>query len=101
MHRIDKTADIVAADERRYETPSGQTRVSRIEIERPLPAPDDPNGDWYCPVFVEHFTDRIVPAYGVGPVDALMNAMMLVRSFADQIREFTPRALEYTDEPTA
>jgi hypothetical protein len=101
MLRIDKITDPVAADEWRYRTASGESRVSRIEIGRPQRAPDDPNGDWYCPVFVEDFTDRIVPAYGVGPVDALMNAMALVRSFADQIGEFTPRALEHTDETTA
>ncbi len=101
MQHIEKITDVIAADEWRHDTPSGQSVVSRIQIGRPELAADDPNGDWYCPVFIENFTDRIVPAYGVGQVDALMNAMMLVRSFADQIREFTPRALEHTDEPTA
>jgi hypothetical protein len=97
MHQIDKITEIIASDKWRYRTASGQSRVSRSEIGRPQRAPDDPNDDWYCPVFVEDFTDRIVPAYGVGPVDALMNAIALVRSFADQIGEFTPRASEHTD----
>lgn len=101
MLQIDKITDPVAADEWRYQTASGQSRVSRIEIGRPQPIPDDPNGDWYCPVFVEDFTDRIVPAYGVGPVDALINAIALVRSFTDQMGEFTPRASEYTDGTTS
>jgi hypothetical protein len=98
MLRIDKITDIVAADNWRYQTPTGKAVVARIEIGRPVRAPGDPNGDWYCPVFVEHFTNRIVPAYGVGPVDALMNAITLVRGFADQIGNFTPRASEHTDE---
>jgi hypothetical protein len=101
MHRIDKITDIVASDEWRYRTTDGGTAVSRIEIGRPERVPDDPNGDWCCPVFVEHFTDRIVPAYGVGPVDALMNAITLVRGFADQIGSYTPRASDYPDESTA
>ena len=96
MPQIDKITDVIAADEWRH-----GDKVSRIEIGRPQPAPDDPNGDWYCPVFVQGFTERIVPAYGVGPVDALMNAIMLVRSFADQIGEFAPRASDYPDETTA
>ncbi len=101
MLRIDKINDLIAADEWRYRAASGQSRVSRIEIGRPQRTPNDSNGDWYCPVFVEHFTGRIVPAYGVGPVDALMNAVTLVRSFADQIGEFIPRATEHEDETIA
>ena len=101
MLRINEITDLVAADEWRYRTEGGQSRVSRIEIGRPQRAPDDSNGDWYCPVFVEHFTARIVPAYGVGPVDALMNAVTLIRRFADQVGEFTPRASEHQDETTA
>ena len=72
--------------------------MARIKVGKPRPAPHEPNGDWYCPVFVEHFTDRIVPAYGVGPVDALMNAVTLIRGFADEIGEFTPRATDPSDE---
>jgi hypothetical protein len=101
MHRIDKIIDPIAVDEWRYRSPSGAPVVSRIQIGRLERAPDDPNGDWYCPVFVEHFTDRIVPAYGVGSIDALMNAITLIRRFADQIGQYTPRASEYPDEPVA
>jgi hypothetical protein len=98
MLRIEKIEDAVAVDEWRYNKADGTSVVSRVEIGKPQRAPDDPNGDWYCPVFIEHFTDRIVPAYGVGPVDALMNALILVRTFADQIGQFTPRASDYPDD---
>lgn len=101
MLRIDKITDVIAADDWRYPTSTGTTAIARIQIGRPQPVPEDPNGDWYCPVFVEHFTDRVVPAYGVGPVDTLMNAATLVRGFADQMGEFTPRASEHIDETTA
>jgi hypothetical protein len=95
---IEKIEDAVAVDEWRYNKADGTSVVSRVEIGKPQRAPDDPNGDWYCPVFIEHFTDRIVPAYGVGPVDALMNALIPVRTFADQIGQFTPRASDYPDD---
>ena len=100
MHQLDKITDIIAADEWRYQQVNGQSSRSRIEVGRPQPAPDDSNGDWCCPIFIEGFTEDIVLAYGVGPVDALMNALMLVRSFADQIGPFTPRASDHPEETT-
>jgi hypothetical protein len=93
--KIDRIADIIAADEWSYQAPSGETVVARIEIGRPQPAPDDPNGDWYCPIAIEGFTSQITPAYGVGPVDALNNATTLLRSFISKIGEFTPRASDH------
>jgi hypothetical protein len=98
MLRIQRIDDVVATDKWRYKSAGGASIVSHVEIGKPRPAPGDPNGDWYCPVFIEHFTDRIVPVYGVGPVDALMNAMVLVRTFADQIGRFTPRASNHPDD---
>jgi len=32
-------------------------------------------------VYIEGFTNGVRPVFGAGPVDALMNAMTLVRSF--------------------
>jgi hypothetical protein len=96
--KIDQIDEVVATDEWRYRSTSGESLLSRIQIGRPQKAPNDPNGDWYCPVFVEHFTPRIVPVYGVGPVDSLMNAMALVRTFATRMNEFTPRASDHPNE---
>ena len=98
MLKIDQIDEVVAADEWRYRKSSGESLLSRIQIGRPQQATNDPNGDWYCPVFVEHFTPRILPVYGVGPVDSLMNAMLLVRTFANQMGEFAPRASDHPDE---
>jgi hypothetical protein len=89
---IDKIADVIAADDWSYVTSAGETAFARIEIGRPQPTPDDPNGDWFCPISIEGFTSQITPAYGVGPVDALNNAFTLLRSFISKIGEFTPRA---------
>jgi hypothetical protein len=90
--KIDKIADVIAADDWSYETSSGETVFAHIEIGRPQPTPDDPNGDWFCPISIEGFTSQIVPAYGVGPVDALNNAVTLVRAFAEKIGEYSPCA---------
>jgi len=94
LPKIDKITDVIAADEWRYKTSDGKTVVAHIEVGRPQRAPEEFHGDWYCPVFVEGFTPRIVPAMGVGPVDALMNAIILVRGFADKIGDYSPRASE-------
>ena len=53
-----------------------------IAIGRPRPD-DDPKGDWICPVFIEKFTNGVTNAHGIGPLDALLNAMNLLRSFFD------------------
>ena len=90
--KIDKIADVIAADDWSYETSSGETVFARIEIGRPQPIPEGENGDWYCPISIEGFTPQITPAYGVGPVDALNNAFTIVRAFASKIGEYAPRA---------
>jgi hypothetical protein len=90
--KIDKIADVIAADDWSYQASSGETVTARIEIGRPQPIPNDPNGDWFCPVSIDGFTLQIRAVYGVGPVDALNNAITLLRSFISRIGEFTPRA---------
>jgi hypothetical protein len=90
--KIDKITDIIAADDWSYETSSGETMFARIEIGRPQPIPESPNGDWFCPISIEGFTAQITPAFGVGPVDALVNALSLVRAFASKIGDYSPRA---------
>ena len=51
-----------------------------IAIGRPR-RDSDPRGDWICPIQIEHFTDKVVNAHGVGPLDALLNAMTLLNQF--------------------
>jgi hypothetical protein len=95
LPKIDKIADPIAEDHWHYKTKDGKVVVARILIGRPARVTGDFEGDWFCPVSIEGFTDRVVPAMGVGPVDALMNAITLVRSFAEKIGDFTPRAAEH------
>jgi hypothetical protein len=60
----------------------------RIIVGHPHPVvSQDENSDWYCPVMIEGFTSRIVPAMGIGPIDSLMNAMQLVRTFFEQHKD--------------
>lgn len=89
LSKIDKP---IAEDHWSYKAKDGTDRVSRVTVGEPVPIPDDPNGDWYCPVFIEHKTEGINCVVGVGPVDALMNAMRLVQSFFDEIGGPTPRS---------
>ena len=84
--------DPIAEDVWSYNDGGGAERKSLVRIGRPRPWPGDPNGDWFCPFEVEHFTDGVRTAVGVGPVDALMNAVSIVRAFADGLGGFSPRA---------
>lgn len=47
---------------------------------------------WYCPVRIEGYTKGIDTVFGLGPVDALMNAMTLVRRFFEENSEVLPGA---------
>ena len=89
----------VTSDDRRSTsnyrfTCAGQEKTARIIVGRPRPTSGDPNGDWMCAIFIENFTDRIVPVMGVGPVDALKNAMLLVAEFEKKVGPVTPRAAQ-------
>ncbi|XXF78182.1 hypothetical protein P2318_00050 [Myxococcaceae bacterium GXIMD 01537] len=88
--RID---DPVADDTWTYRTPQGVHRSSRVTIGRPAAIPGDPNGDWYCPLYFEHVTPEILCAVGVGPVDALMNAMRFVWDRFQEFSDVRPRSL--------
>lgn len=52
-----------------------------IAIGQPRPDTKDPNGDWYCPIFIENFTNGVEKAHGVGSLDSLINAMGLLNNF--------------------
>ncbi len=77
----------IAEDTWHYKLADGRTISSRIIVGRPSQIKGDPNGDWICQLWIEHFTPKIMKVYGVGPVDALMNAMTQVRSFFDKHKD--------------
>jgi len=79
MYKINEITNIIAQDTWEYIDSKGKKITSKIIIGRPRRG----KKDWFCPVSIEHFTPRIVPACGLGPVDSLMNAMVLVKSFFD------------------
>ena len=77
----------IASDTWTYTDGAGQKQAVKLQVGRPEPIPGDRHGDWFCPVFVEGWTPHVVPAIGIGPFDALMNALMLVRSFREHIAD--------------
>jgi hypothetical protein len=89
---FDEVDDPVAEDKWSYVDSNGDARVSRITIGRPRPWPNDVRGDWLCPLEIEDYTDGVHAIVGVGPVDALMNAVGVIQGFADKIGKFAPRA---------
>jgi hypothetical protein len=82
--------DPIADDYWSYRTEDGAKRTSRVTIGRPALLADGTN--WYCPMYFEHVTQGIDYAMGVGPVDALMNAMYFVRRRFYEFDDVTPQA---------
>jgi hypothetical protein len=60
----------------------GKRKTVYIAIGRPRPD-IDPKGDWICPIQIECFTSGVKNVHGVGALDALMNALSLLRQFFD------------------
>lgn len=92
--KLSSIDDPIADDYWSYKTRDGTRRTSRVTIGRPAPLPD--KRDWYCPILFEHVTEGIYYSYGVGPVDALMNAMYFVRRRFYALKEVQPRAVPTT-----
>lgn len=77
----------IASDTWTYTDREGQKHVSRLQVGRPEPIPGDNQRAWFCAVFIEGWTPHVVPAIGVGPLDALMNGLLLVRSFREHVAD--------------
>jgi hypothetical protein len=74
--QISTVDEVVAEDWWEYYK-HGRKYVSRVAVGKPTP---DPSGqDWYCPLLFENELDGWKAIYGVGPVDALMNATLFIR----------------------
>ena len=80
--------DPVAVDTWVYDV-NGIPQRTLIEVGRPVRRdPADPHSEWSCPLRIEGEFAGIRPVLGLGPVDALMNAMMLVRKFFEQTHRY-------------
>lgn len=75
----------IAEDYWRYTTPEGKRRTSRLAVGQPVHFPQE--RCWYTPVMIEGHLPQVTPVFGQGPVDALMNAMMFIKQFNDEMRE--------------
>jgi hypothetical protein len=91
MKRLPRISDVIAQDDWFYKRDDGSTYRTRIIVGRPRPINrrSEPS-DWFCPVFIEGTTPKVMKIMGVGPVDSLMNALNLVKKHFDS----TKRQLE-------
>jgi hypothetical protein len=93
MKPADSIDDPVAVDTWVYDA-GGVKQRTRIEVGRPVRRdPKDPNSEWACQLRIEGETQGIETIYGLGPVDALMNAMQLVRRFFEKTHRHAPKTL--------
>lgn len=86
--KLTQVEDPIADDHWEYVTPQGQRRTARLTVGRPVHHP--PARAWYCPISIEGHTPRVDAVFGEGPVDALMNAMGVVRTFFDHNFHIVP-----------
>ena len=87
----DRIDDPIAVDTWVYDVSGAQQRT-HIEVGRPVRRdPEDPNSEWACPLRIEGETQGVENIHGLGPVDALMNAMQLVRRFFEKTHRHAPK----------
>ena len=77
----------IAADTWTYTGRDGKKHVVTLQVGKPEPVPGDPQQEWFCAVFVDGWTPHVIPAIGIGPFDALMNALRVVRSFREHVAD--------------
>lgn len=77
----------IASDTWSYSDGAGNKKTAKLQVGKPRRIPRDKRGDWYCAVHVEGWTPHVVPAIGIGPLDALMNALTLVHSFREHVAD--------------
>ena len=73
--------DLIAEGTFRAPRPIKGRKTAYIAIGRPRRDPNDPNGDWSCPIFIENYTKGVRNVMGGGSLDSLLNAMTLLNSF--------------------
>lgn len=91
-------SDPIAEDVWDYKLADGTARQSRVTVGRPRPTAGDLRGDWSCPIYFEGVTEGVLWVNGVGPVDALMNAMRFVADRFYEFSEVTPHRAPSTAE---
>jgi hypothetical protein len=90
LPKLTSVDDPIAEDWWVYTASDGTPRTDHIRVGRPTQLE---NGtDWYCPLQMtpDGRSPRFIPILGVGPVDALLNAMNVVRKQYEDV-EFEPR----------
>ena len=87
---FDNISDAIAEQTYRCRRAEGEEFRSRVVIGRPQHTAGAEEGEWCCPIFIDAFTNRIVPAGGAAPVEALENALRLVASFRETCSSAEP-----------
>jgi hypothetical protein len=83
--KLTQIEDPIADDYWQYTFPPGKKHISRLTVGRPVHYPQ--GRCWYTPVMVEGYLPQVTPVFGEGPVDSLINAVMLLKKFNDEIGE--------------
>jgi hypothetical protein len=83
-----KIDNVIATDQWYFKQKDGSVSSSKIIVGRPRPErKNKKDSDWICPIYIEGFTTKVIKVMGVGQVDSLMNAMTLVKSFFDKVKD--------------
>lgn len=83
--KLTRIEEPIADDYWRYTFPAGKKHISRLTVGKPVHYPQA--RCWYTPVMVEGYLTKVTPIFGEGPVDSLINAMMFLKKFHDEIGE--------------
>src|SRR3954465_14251302 len=80
--KLKKIDDVLVEDDLPFLQGKGRTVQVHMVVGRPKPLPER---DYYCPIQAEGFFKGVKLAFGVGPVDSLMNAMDILHRYSRYI----------------
>src|SRR5262245_20841127 len=80
--KIKKIDDVLVEGDLPFPQGKGRTAQVHMVVGRPKPLPKK---DYYCPVQAKGFFKGVMLAFGIGPVDALMNAMHILHMYSSYV----------------
>lgn len=81
-----------------YTRASGLTGKIHVVVGRPKPTLD--KRDYYCPIQAKGCFTGVMPVFGGGPVDSLMNAMSVIHYYFMYLNDLIDELPEHYEQPT-
>jgi hypothetical protein len=96
--KVRKIDDILVEGDLGYKKRDGSIGYCHVIVGRPKPTLD--GKDYYCPIQAKGCFKGVKLAFGIGPLDSLMNALAVVRYYDQYLNGMIDSLPEHYERPT-